>query len=234
MGSGNNAVKIIESLTSDLMRSKETAQIVSHVVLQNLGIELNFKELPDLREYHAGDLANYTLQEYSKIHEGVMENYFKQYALDPWDARYPGKDSESWNMVSKRISGLLKKLNESFISYILNTPTWDTVTLGTSKNIYIWSTHGGIIANFLQLMSVDTEKENLVLGNGDVLVLVPVVDYRQVVLSSAANEFYPIEGTRIPISQVIEHGCFVSWKVIKHAKVGDAITAKSDLESYIK
>ncbi len=103
-----------------------------------------------MREYHAVDLENYTLDEYSNKHPGFLENDFTRYATDPWDTRYPGKESESWNMVSKRISGNLKKLNQNFIDYSESNPNWDSVTLNTSIEIHICSTHGGLINNLLQ------------------------------------------------------------------------------------
>ena len=227
-------VNIVECLTSDLQRSKETAQIVARVVKKEIGINLNFVETEVLREYHAGDLANYTLDEYSQKHPGVMENYFKQYSIDPWDTRYPGKESESWNMVSKRISGGLKKLNQNFIDYSESNSNWDSVTINTPKNIHIWSTHGGIIGNLLHLMSVEQIEGGRVFGNGDVLVLVPMINYKKMALDENEQIIPLLEGTRYPTQRAINHECFIAWKIIKHAKVGDSITALTDLHSHVK
>ena len=64
--------KIIECLTSDLQRSKETSQIVSKLIETNLNIKLNFIETVSLREYHSGELTNYTIDEYSEKYPKVI------------------------------------------------------------------------------------------------------------------------------------------------------------------
>lgn len=233
-GKDGNA-KIIECLTSDLQRSQETAQIVAHIVKKEIGIQLDFVETEILREYHAGDLANYTLDEYNEKYPGVMENYFQQYSINPWDSRYPGKESESWNMVSSRISRVLKNLNQNFVDYAKSNPNWDSVTINIPKSIHIWSTHGGIIGNFLQLMSVGQIEGGRVFGNGDVLVLTPIIDYKFVTLKNQKERAtIPLEGTQFPTPRAVNHECFIAWKIMKHVKVGDSITALTDLQLHVK
>lgn len=214
---------ISECLTSDLSRANETANIVSQFVKLKLNLELPFMATETLREYHAGDLENHTLAEYSEKHPGVMDDYFNKYKEDPWDSRYPGIKSESWNMVSKRLLGNLKKLNDNFIeSKFKNLQSYEDIP----KKIFIWSTHGGIIGNLLKMMFVTSAEDARTIGNGDVLVLYP----------DSYNEAVPLDKQKqkLPTKQVSYHNCNVIWKMITHAKVGDSITALTDLQIHVK
>ena len=230
----NSNSKIIECLTSDLQRSKETSQTVSKLIEKNLNIKLSFIETVSLREYHSGELTNYTIDEYSEKYPKVIEEYFKSYKEDPWNTKFPGKEAESWHMVSKRISKNLKKLNDNFISFEKEQNKLSKKLIeNTSNHIYIWSTHGGIIRNLLHLMSIDQNNEIQSYGNGDVLLLRPVMNYKNI------NKFNENKDTDnpaaiYPLEQAKFHEFYVVWEILNHLKVGDSVTALTDLQSHIK
>ncbi|WP_397600400.1 histidine phosphatase family protein [Silvanigrella sp.] len=230
----NSDSKIVECLTSDLQRSKETSQVVENIIKKELNIELNFKETESFREYHCGDLTNHTIDEYSEKYPKVIEDYFKEYKEDPWYTKFPGKEAESWHMVSKRISIHLKKLNDNFILFENAQNQFSIKSFdNTSNNIYIWSTHGGIIRNLLLLMSVDQDNGIQTYGNGDVLLLRPVINYKnENKLNQNRQEVFP--GTLFPVEQAKFYDFYVAWEILNHFKVGDSITALTDLQSHLK
>ena len=51
------------------------------MIEKNLNIKLSFIETVSLREYHSGELTNYTIDEYSEKYPKVIEEYFKSYKL---------------------------------------------------------------------------------------------------------------------------------------------------------
>ncbi|WGL59903.1 phosphoglycerate mutase family protein [Pigmentibacter sp. JX0631] len=216
--------KIIECRTSDLQRSFLSAKVVSKVISTRLGENLNFICDPNLREYHAGDLENYTIDEYLGKNPGKLEKYFSDYKDDPLNAKYPGENSESWNMVSKRILPYLLELNNFFSNQVNENPQIDLMQDGTSQDIFIWSTHGGVIRNFLSLMQVcDFKTSYIEVGNGDVLLLKPA----QLLQTQGSTN-------KIEYSAANQNSCSVSWELLKHVKIGDSITVLTDISTHIK
>lgn len=225
-------LNIKKFLSSDLARSVASSQIVKDFISNKLNLEMDFAYSELLREYSVGDLENHTIGEFDKKYPGLMDAYYKKYQEDPWNSRCIGENSESWNMVSNRVSKLLKPLNALFNDYESEFPNENTLKYASDFDIYLWSTHGGVIGNLLELMSIENNKTYSI-GNGDVLILAPSVCYKHIFEHNLQKVLKPKKGTRFPLEIVVEHGCFVSWKIIKHFKVGDSITAKSELDKNI-
>lgn len=216
--------KIIECVTSDLQRSYESAQIIKKVVANNLKIELNFMSNQAFREYHAGDLQDYTIAEYMQKKPESLEKYFADYKLNPWEAKYPGMESESWKMVSDRIAPYLWKLNTIFKELKAETSDVDSEQNELARDIYICSTHGGVIRNLLTLMHiVDFKHSSIEVGNGDILILEP----HTILGEKDKNQ-------NILFEKSFEYQCDVAWDLMKHVSVGDAVTVLTDISDYIK
>lgn len=216
--------KIAECRTSDLQRSVLSAQVVSKVISKRLGKNINFMNEPKLREYHAGELENFTIDEYLKKNPGKLEKYFSDYKEDPLNAKYPGENSESWNMVSTRILPFLVDLNQAFISQLADNPQIDLMHENSVQDIYIWSTHGGVIRNFLSLMQICDFKTSFIeVGNGDVLLLKP----------SLVIESHELKDKQLNSSALLNDR-LVTWELLKHVKIGDSITVLTDLSTLIK
>ncbi len=216
--------KVIECLTSDLQRASESAHVVQKIVAKNLNIPLTFKPHTAFREYHAGELQNYTVDEYIQKFPGKLEKYFVEYKNDPWSSKYPGENAESWAMVSDRISPFLKILNTHFEHLLEKDPHYDAMGNESVQDIFIWSTHGGLIRNILSLMHIlDMEQPHLSLGNGDVLLLKPSYVCKN-------------KGTskRFIVEKALQYNCEVVWDLLKHVPVGDSSTVLTDISSHIK
>ena len=216
--------KVIECITSDLQRASESAHVVQKVVAKNLNIELKFKAHSAFREFHAGKLQNYTVDEYIQKFPGELQKYFADSKNDPWHSKYPGEHAESWSMVSARIAPFIRNLNTHFLELLAKDPLYDVMANDSVQDIFIWSTHGGMIRNILSLMHIfDLNHSNLSLGNGDVLLLKPSH------FCQNRNEQH-----KLIVEKAFDYDCNVAWDLLKHVPVGDASTVLTDISKHLK
>lgn len=212
--------------TSDLSRAHDTARAVAQAVLARVRRSLSFDPTPALREFDCGGLVVHTVEEYEEKHPGVLGAYFKAYETDRYTARFPG-DGETRLDVMARVAELLRGLNQG-CGEGLRAPSsgtarrQDAVSAFGASEVHVWSTHGGVIDVLLELCNNALTLEAKPVGNGDVLVLQPAVDYG----ATAERGARPEAGTVFPNPHVEKLGCRVGWKLWRHYKVGDSTAAR--------
>lgn len=84
--------------SSDLLRTKETAEIIS----KELDVDLKFDER--LREFNTGEFNGKPIKE--------IKDYFEKSDDDPFDKKIPG--GESHRMLKKRVYSFFKDINEKY------------------------------------------------------------------------------------------------------------------------
>ena len=203
-------------VSSDLSRATETAKTVAQCLHQRIGFDVPLEYEKDLREYDCGDLANYTVDEFSEKFPGVVEKYFTAYETDKYHAKFPGETGESRAGVFARVSRHLQKLN---LLVTENLPAQQDLAAAKTR-FFVWSTHGGIIDALLELTNNTLSLETKPVGNGDVLVLYPACRYTETGVNGNSD------GTTAPSRIVRDLGCNVGWKLWRHYKVGDAVSAR--------
>jgi broad specificity phosphatase PhoE len=230
--SGNS---IANCLTSDLQRASSTAAIVAEHLKLKLGITLQFKETSRLREFHAGILQGQTIAEAHALQPEFWALHLQNREKNPYDSAPPGEGAESGNAVAHRLAPLVRALNNQEGNWKTTPPTVGEIQNPGLKNaeIHVWSSHGGAIDCLLTLMNTEFPMQNKKLGNGDLIVMTPLVDYSDHVfashpLNSRSSEKLtdlPLPGTTFPNEHAKRHGCYVGWKILKYIPVGDNISA---------
>lgn len=189
----NNHSGISTCLSSDLLRCKQSAEIIKDVIQENLHIDLNFNYTSSLREFHIGNWENKSIFE---IKDEVIQ-YIKNYNANQWHARPPGLSAESDYMVLKRVYPILKQLKtlnqelkvEKALTKLENKLNIEDklrfyTNLKIRFNIHILVVHEGSIRMILNSLDIpswtpDVEKEFIYdehqtfIKRGDLLIIKP-------------------------------------------------------------
>jgi broad specificity phosphatase PhoE len=206
--------------TSDLPRAFETATAVASIVKERLGVELPFVHEVGLREFHVGQLQDHTVEEFEKKHPGVLQEFYRQYEIDAYTTAYPGTAGESRTQLAARLAPLVQKLNARYVpathSTHIRQQTEHFDASKTCSEIHMWASHGGTIDVVLELLRVESLGNKRIVGNGDVLLLVPAgeTEHNTASANSPRERF------------AAANGCNVPWKLLRHYQVGDNIAAK--------
>jgi len=225
-------------LTSDLLRATETAEILSSVVRKQSDLDLNFVTDPNLREYHNGELAGMTLKEHEELRSGVFQEYLDEFDREPDEARFPGKGSESKNMVASRVLPLLNDIllknepkihslpeygAENWKQAVERNPFSSAVSHFRIENVevHVWCTHGGILETLFELLNADRRGNHSYIRNGDLVLLAPLLRYPLLPEGHAKGKGseYPFPGTLFPGAFSRRHGCDIAWRIVRHYQV---------------
>jgi broad specificity phosphatase PhoE len=134
--------------TSDLSRAFATAETVAKAVAVQRDLPLVFQPDVLLREWHCGDLAQHTIEEFERMQPGVLEKYYRAFENDGEETPYPG--GESKRDVRERI--------RLFLSHL-------------TSDLALVSSHGAWIHVLLDELKCSLPESDAIIGNGDVLLL---------------------------------------------------------------
>ncbi len=167
--------QVKEFVSSDLIRAHETAKIVwqeSWLIWEKRLPKLpNINLAAALREYSCGVLEGKTAAEYELTQRDEFKKYIQHYESDPQNACHPG--GESRLMMANRLSPLIENLSETCKEPYPYASLSKEMVRGKS-DIHVWSCHGGVVDNVVELLGGSLPEENRIIGNGDVLLLAPV------------------------------------------------------------
>ena len=139
----------------------------------NLKLGIFFSEDVRLREWDCGNLANYTIEEYEGKFPGAPNEFYAAFEKDPIGTPYP--EGECKQDILNRLQFLLKPLLEKRqFENRAQAKSDDNYTKGVS-NLQIISSHGGVIHVLLDALSCAKAQPDHIIGNGDVLLLIPSV-----------------------------------------------------------
>lgn len=185
----------LSCVTSDLSRARDTAAAVREALAEQLGLTVWFEETPALREWHCGDLADHTVEEFDAHRPGVLAKFYADFDVDPECTPYPGETGEAKKDVRARIAPLVERWNAGAGWDARANETNDVRWAKAATGVGVVSTHGGIIHLLLEILGCPSPGVGgKVIGNGDVLVVLPST----------------VRGR---------------WSVFRHYKVGDSIAA---------
>jgi broad specificity phosphatase PhoE len=191
----NPKVIRLECYTSDLQRASRTASYVTQSLEMEFQLNTPFTPVAFLREWNCGDFQGNTIEEYKHNNAETLELFFRNFENDPDTTPYPG--GECKNDVRERLQTLITQLRQpSRWKKRSQFPTQKDYTKGIT-NVGILSSHGGLITVLLSLICEAKSYENNIIGNGDVLLLIPQAEKPQM------------------------------WEILRHYKVGSRVAAKA-------
>jgi probable phosphoglycerate mutase len=185
----------LEAMTSDLSRANETASTVANALAEAGASPLFFRSEPRLREWDCGELRDKTVEEYERERPGVLEEFYAAFERDPWNTPYPGERGEAKRDVAARLMPLLDVWNAQLDAPRRERQRDDATWAKMAQKACLVSSHGGVIHVFLELLRCPLATGDRIIGNGDVLIVVPTADSK---------------GT---------------WRILRHYRVGDNVAA---------
>lgn len=201
----------LHGVSSDLSRARETANTVGNAIVAQTQLPCFFRDERALREWDCGALQNFTVEEFEAHTPGLLPAFYADFEKDPWNTPYPG--GESKKDVAARLEPLIKAWNDHARNKdTRNAPArhdgqealsarqtglTDSAWTRQAKHAGLVSTHGGVIHVLLELLKCPLPEREQIIGNGDVLLLVP----------HASGETG-------------------RWHVMRHYRVGDNVAAR--------
>jgi len=161
----------MSAVTSDLVRASATASVVARVVSEALSTDCFFLAEPALQEWDCGLLKDFTVEEFEPRNPGVLAAYYDAYGRDPLMTPYP--EGESQRDVETRLGIPVRAWNAE-VDWTGRARTGnDEDWTRSSSKVTLVSTHGGVVHCLLAVLGCPLPVNDKVIGNGDVLVIVP-------------------------------------------------------------
>jgi len=135
------------------------------------------------------------VDEFERNNPGLLPEFYASYEKDAWNTAYPGGESQA--DVALRLAPLVERWNQGVDGKARARTPGDTLWTRRARHAAVISSHGGVIHVLLHALRCPLAQSEQIIGNGDVLVLVPHAS-----------------------------GAEGSWHVFRHYRVGDNVAAK--------
>ena len=179
-------------ISSDLSRCVQSADIIKETIKKEIGVSVNHFTTSRLREYHIGDWEN---QKTENVYHEIVD-YITRFKADPFNAKPPGKYSESINMMRNRVEPLLNyfydRLYQDSFDHFPNPHALDNFEHWLDFyyehhlrfEIHLWVVHEGSAKMILDCLNIESWKTNMedeflndihqnFFTRGDLMILAP-------------------------------------------------------------